>query len=510
MVVDRADPEGLSERVGAIVRQQLRPVTIVVDAAWHVRFCEGDLAHYGLQGVSPGEALIDRLPVLVGLEAGVQDSGVELPLVGIHDTTAHLRVFPFDTGYAVLLLSAETEAQRQRQQQQVANENRLLRERQSKLMTELDQARRLAEDASLLKSRFIAGMSHEFRTPLASILGYLRLLRRNFGGRRTVPEQIDSMERNAQHLLGLINNVLDQARLEAGEFELQLEPINLPELLADVVDILAPLAEPGELDLQLLVGLDLPQWVLADATRLRQILLNLVGNAVKYTGAGEVTLRGSVRHGDVVLTVQDTGPGISPESQKLIFEPFRRERSHERRKAGVGLGLSITRSLVEQMSGEIELESELGVGSVFRVRLPLQACSPPAGFDVPERDAGEERLPAKVLVAEDNEDIRELMVLYLREAGYDPLVAADGQEAVSCALDQLPDIVLMDIDMPILDGHAAIRTLRQAGFRRPILAFTASASDEEARKARENGCDGVFTKPVDFDRLVRRLSEFTR
>ena len=377
----------------------------------------------------------------------------------------------------------------------------------------LEWEREKAEAASREKSAFLASMSHEFRTPMNAIFGFSQLLAGRLEGQR---EQawVRAIDTSGRTLLALIDDILDLARIEAGRLELDPRPSDVREVVDGTVGALAQVAADKGLALE--VGIDpaLPRALVLDAARLRQVLFNLLGNALKYTRAGHVRVEllarpaADGRRCALELRVADTGIGIEPAQLAGIFEPFARTAGAEAAAAGTGLGLSICRRLVERMGGRIEARSTLGEGSVFSVWLPDLAVA--AAPDDAARDAPVDfgRLaPARLLVVDDVALNRRLLADLLGEAGHEVHQAAGGEEAVRLAADLHPDAVLMDVRMPGLDGRGALARLRDDPLTRPIpvLAVTASSLQGEEDELRAL-FDGYVRKPVQQAELFAALA----
>lgn len=360
------------------------------------------------------------------------------------------------------------------------------------------------EQALDSRRSFLATMSHEIRTPLNGILGMGELLRmsRLDGEQR---QMVDSLVGSGQGLLQVLNDILDTSKLEAGKVELVEEAFDPSELARSTVQLLGCRAGP-ELSLEVEVDM-LPPALLGDAGRLRQVLLNLVGNALKFTSQGRVLLRMRWEADQLHVAVEDTGIGIAPEHQHRLMEPFEQaEAGTTRSYGGTGLGLSISRRLVELMGGELRLESELGKGSCFCFTIAAPKT------DAPTALAQEEwRLSGRVLVVEDNPVNMMVTSRLLESMGCEVLQAVNGVQALA-AIKQSPSVslILMDCRMPEMDGLEATRRLRAQGLETPILALTAGVTEEERRACAEAGMDGVLPKPLArqdlFQALAPRLS----
>ncbi|HEX5306195.1 MAG TPA: two-component regulator propeller domain-containing protein [Dyella sp.] len=366
-----------------------------------------------------------------------------------------------------------------------------------------EQQRQLAEAASAAKTRFLATLSHEIRTPMTGVMGMAELLLAT----PLRPDQNDyahAMQRSGTMLLTLLNDALDLARIEAGRFELEPAPFDPRELLQDVARLTRAQAQGKRIGLTLAPLSDLPPRLLGDATRIKQILLNLTGNAVKFTERGEVSLSARCSADGVVFCVTDTGPGIPEASQARLFQRFEQEDSPHRR-AGSGLGLAVCRELVTMMGGSIELESRLGEGSTFRVRLPLPtlAAAGTAGAPVPPERG---HVPVcHVLLVEDDAIVAAVIRGLLQAQGHRVSYAPHGLAALAELGNAPIDLMLLDLDLPGVDGFQLARMIRQRegeGEHLPIVAITARSGGDEEARARAAGMDGFVRKPISGAQLA--------
>jgi signal transduction histidine kinase/ActR/RegA family two-component response regulator len=386
--------------------------------------------------------------------------------------------------------------------------------------TELERALVQANAASKAKSDFLANMSHELRTPLTAILGFTTLLESTSSSDDERKDQIQTIRRNGEHLLSLIGDILDISRIESGRHQLNLSPVNLPELCQQVVATFQAAAVSKSVQLVLDFDSPVPQHITADNTALRQVLINLVGNAIKFTQHGGVTLRVSMNASAAAPTlhfrVTDTGMGMTPEQLERLFKPFSQaDNSITRKFGGTGLGLAISQKLAHLMAGQIAVASTPNVGSSFTFSLPISlvdAQSPSADFQIKAQVATEPSpvtndkplLGRKILYADDTSDNRALLKHLLKKLGATPTVVDGGQ----AALDEVEknnhfDIILLDVQMPGLNGYDTARALRQRGITKPVMALTAHALPEDRQKCLAAGCDDYLTKPVDVQKLIR-------
>lgn len=372
-----------------------------------------------------------------------------------------------------------------------------------------------AEAASRAKSEFLAVLSHEIRTPLTAVIGYTELLQRQYGSRdQGLARQLDVIHRNGEHLLSLLNDTLDLSRIEAGRLDIENSTFALAPFVMETLALLRELAEHKRLDLRLDASDTLPHQIHSDPRRLRQILLNLLGNAVKFTDNGRVELHLRLVDTQLEFEVSDSGHGIPPEQMDAIFTPF--TQLEPGKILGTGLGLAISRKLAERLGGSLTAQSTPGVGSRFTLRVD------PGPLDMQQQaDFGNSqetmRLPTMpqvaitghVLVVDDASDVRELLLGLLREAGVLALGAANGGEALA-TLDRAGPgqitLVLMDLNMPGLDGFETLAALRHRGATMPVLALTAASMQGERERCLAAGFAAYLSKPIDMMLLLEEIA----
>jgi len=371
--------------------------------------------------------------------------------------------------------------------------------------------RERAEAANLAKSNFLANISHEIRTPMTAVLGYAELLRDPDLGREERADAVETIVRNGNHLMRILNDLLDLSKIEAGRMDIDRREFSLVRLLRDVRDLMEvnASARGNSLALRLDVQAAHDQ-VLGDSTRIRQVLLNLVGNAVKFTKGGSITIDAATEpRGDRIalrVSITDTGKGIAPDQMGRLFEPFSQlDREFVREHGGTGLGLAISSRIANLLGGRIDVTSTPGIGSTFTFHTVLDAVhrSTTAGVGVAE--ATDQPLAGvHVLLVEDSIDSARLLSTMMGKAGATVEVRGDGLSAVDAVDAQhSPDVILMDLQLPGIDGIEATRRIRAKGCRSRIVALTAAALGADREEARAAGCDGFALKPISRSDLVQ-------
>jgi signal transduction histidine kinase/ActR/RegA family two-component response regulator len=388
----------------------------------------------------------------------------------------------------------------------------------------LESAVEKANEANKAKSEFLANMSHEIRTPMNAIIGFGDLL-----ADESLDEQQRSflglIQKSSRDLLSLINDILDFSKIEAGRMQVEVIECNTQEFLGDVHSMLHPLAKEKGLNFDILHCSELPSVIRTDPTRLRQCLINLVGNALKFTDKGHIYINVSVENHEgkdfVRFDIEDTGIGIPEDKQDAIFESFTQADGTTTRKyGGTGLGLSITRQLIELLDGTISVKSEAGKGSVFTILLPSGISMKDVG--VLDKYQYVEKLmensdnalnpdnmnSSRILVAEDAAANQSLIQILLERLGHEAVIVENGQEAIEAYEKTQFDLILMDMMMPVLNGYIETKKLRDKGCKLPIIALTANAMKGDDVKCLEAGCDEYISKPIDRKKLLDLLEKY--
>ena len=500
----------IERHVAQFLFERAQPLLLEFDENWQLVNLHGDASRFGFD-VENEDAVAHQLSDLfIGMSL---DATIDLPFVHMpNGRSAHVHLLGGTApGFQVLLLDAQSEHDRQQAQQQVGNEAALVSGQKTRAITQLRQIRtelerqraRLAE-ANALKNALIATLSHDFRTPLTSIFGYLHLLEEQVGNSDSTRHALRALRRNSNYLFTLAENLLEYARADTGSSLLAPVSVDLAHLVEDLDGMFRPMATDQGLSFE--IGLEQceEQLPVLDELRLRQILVNLIANAVRYTNKGGV--HASLRWQDDALSIEvrDTGIGIADELHEQIFVAF--NRVGQAAASGAGLGLSIVKRLVSQMHGTIALESKLGEGSCFRIVLPNLASVVNAEQVTSSAPATVEGSHIRtVLVVDDDPDISYLLDALLTSLGFRVRVVGDATAAVESALADPPDVLLVDVELPGLSGNTAVFRLRAKGYRGHVVTLSATSTEEARQAALNAGADQYLTKPINIELLARAM-----
>ena len=489
----------LPPAVGAYLLQfvlaDAHPAVLTFDSQWRLRATHGEVAFYGT-----GSEHVEALRALfVGCSI---DENQHVALVELASgCVANVHLITAGDGFNVLLLDAGAQRAEQRVHQQARNEAVLLGHAKSRAIEQLkdirhqlERQRSDLEEANSLKNAMIATLSHEFRTPLTSICGYVHLLERRREDFAHARQALGAIRRNATYLYALAENLLEYGRGEAGAL-LNGTEVDLQAMASDLEDMFRPLAEYKGLGFAMQVEIGDPARPVFDEVRLRQIAINLLSNAVRYTAHGEIAAGFLWRAGSLRLDVRDTGIGIAPERRDDIFKPF--NRGGQSGSKGAGLGLSIVRRLVELMNGQLVFDSHPGEGSRFVVVLPPLEGEVAIGIS-----ASPWMQSADVLVVDDDPDIAQLLQALLTDLGFNVRSVGDAQSAIEEVARLAPDVLLIDIELPDIPGVTAVKQLRANGYRGRVVVLSAISAPKARDAALGAGADFYLSKPLNVEQFV--------
>ncbi|MCB9091459.1 MAG: response regulator [Halobacteriovoraceae bacterium] len=374
-----------------------------------------------------------------------------------------------------------------------------------------------AEEASKVKSLFLANMSHEIRTPLNAIVGFAELLENDNLSVEKRKDFLKVIQKTGKNLAAIINDILDISKIESGYLEIQKEKENLHELLDEVTQLLKFKSNEKEIELILERDASLPQYAKVDSFRLKQILINILSNAIKFTKKGKVLLTAKLHEGFLVFDVIDTGIGISPEYQTLVFDIFQQgDNCYTKKIGGTGLGLPLSRRLAQIMGGNLILiSSEVEKGSHFQINIKYEKAErdDQTNWKLPKDHSMKNETISlnnlNILVVDDAEENRLLLMAILENCGCKVSCATNGEEGVKLALETQFDAIVMDIQMPLLDGYQAVKKIREHGIETPIIALTAYSIKEAQDKCLESGFDDVLMKPIYPHNLIDKIAEYS-
>ncbi len=490
-----------------------RPLCLILDHDFMVKAWSGDSSYYGFDNIKVGKDCRESMLFLVGL--GPPQNSIQLQFIETPNArTIHLQLFADPDEMVLVLLDATEQRVNYEAIQQKGYELAIMQVKQIKLIAnlkrlekELELKRRQAEQANLLKGRFIATMSHEFRTPLTSILGYATRLKQRDDFDSTALKYLGNVERGAQHLLSLVENLLDHSQIEANSLAINPIATNISIVIDKLFSIFEPLAEDKRLDLRVDIQSEIPEYLFLDEMRFRQILVNLISNAIKFTEHGSVLIKINWDKDELIVCVEDTGKGIAEADQERAFTAFEQLGNHP----GTGLGLSIVKHLVTAMGGNLSLISNLGKGSRFEMSLPAKQVKFRAEEyqkELKENSPRERTYLTSVLLVEDNPDIMDLLQGIFENAEYPVLAACNGNDAINIALSDWPGLILLDLQLPDITGFEVIKKLRNNNFHNPVFAQSAWASSDYKVRAIAAGCNEYLVKPLDVAELKMLISDY--
>lgn len=468
-----------------------------------------------------------QMPEITGFELARLIRGVSqynsLPIIFVtaHSETSELILEGYETGAVDLLfkpLHPHVVRSKVRVFVELDRQRRLLKEK----LEEVERLKLVADSANMAKGHFLANMSHEIRTPLAAVMGFSEMIAKGQLSESEKPEYVSAIKRNGNLLLRLIDDILDFSKIESGSLDMEKIDFDFADLVKDVDASMSLKAQQKGLNLHFDVDTAQTNWFIGDPTRIKQVLLNVIGNAIKFTPKGNVsvTIKGEPLAGmkpsqRITVLVKDDGIGLTPIQASRLFKPFAQaDASTTRRFGGSGLGLTISKRIANQMGGNVELvDSEQGEGSTFEISFVLEmAKAKMVTTPVVNKTQKFSEIPDlssfKILVVDDLPDNLALINLFLRATKVQMRFAENGEEAVAQVAGEEFDLILMDVQMPGLDGHGSTIAIRENGYRKPIIALTAHAMNTEHEKCIQSGCSDVLAKPVTRETLVRTIKKF--
>jgi signal transduction histidine kinase/ActR/RegA family two-component response regulator len=499
VIVDATLPAVVQAYLRAVLVDRAHLLLLSFSLDWQLQAAHGDAAFHGVD-VDDAEGTRALRDLFIGLPL---DRDQNIPFVELaNGRSAHVHLIADAPGFHLLLLDAEDARSQQRAQQQLVHEAVISSQAKSKaigqlkdIRSELERQRAGLEEANALKNALIATLSHEFRTPLTSIFGYLHLIERRACIDATSQQALQAVRRSATYLFTLAENLLEYGRGEAGGGLLNPVDVDLAALLADIEAMFAPLAEAKGIAFRASLVREDAGVARFDEVKLRQIATNLLSNAIRYTARGEVALSLGWREPRLHVEVRDSGIGIAPEFIDSVFKPF--NRGGQAGSKGAGLGLSIVRRLVEQMQGTLAVESEPGRGTCFRAELPSASRQ---ATDARVDDAA--LRGRRVLVVDDDPDIAQLIEVLLSDLGFVVDLLGDADAALESVMRKAPDVLLIDVELPGLSGNAATYKLRAQGYRGQIVTLSANASADARDASLRAGANHYLTKPLELERFV--------
>jgi len=501
-------PLSIAKYIRSLLIAELILTYLHIDRAGRLKHWGGHPRHYGLHGLIAGEPACEQISFLEGLLPVAHTQLLEFVSVST-GCSAHVHLIPSHDGTWVLMFDATAEHDRRQKLQQQYNDLSMLSYRQSQMLQELENARQRLldekqqlESVASLQNSFIAQLSRDLRNlPDASVASQ-QLLAQATAIDVQEAARLATARSNTGKVLGLIDDLLAEIGRENERIILKPSPCQIRQLLHDLEKLFGPSARNKGLSFRIEAAAELPEHVVVDEFRLRQIFINLLSNALKFTAVGEVLLQASWHQGRFEFKVQDTGPGIAPEILQQLFQTH----THADTANAAGMSLRISVRLIRQMGGELLANSQAGQGTLFQGYVPAGLLPDKQPFLT--SPTTQPKRPITVLLAEDNPGIRMLMALYLKDEGYQVIAADNGQDAIHLALSHQPDVILMDLQMPGMDGFAATERLRQTHqFNKPVIALSASTLMQDKKQALAAGCSGYLIKPVDAQDLLTSITQ---
>ncbi len=497
-VPDMDEPlKQLSGHIKRMLAQEARPFYVILDPEGQLSESYGDGAYYGYS-LKSGESAEAQFPFLVGLEALTAPS-LKLEVVQTPSgKAANVHLLRIGQGWGIAFLDATRQRENQRHHQQLAHDLHLLGVERERLVREIEATNRELELANRLKTRFLGRMSHEFRTPLSSVLGFSDLAKEELGYPQRAMSHLKAIERGANYLLNLVDNLVDQAVVENSSLKIHPASCDLAAIVDDLEELFRPMAEKKGLSFAWMRGPDIPSRVWLDEIRFRQVLVNLLGNAFKFTRNGGITVSLDWEQERLTVSVDDTGPGINEEDIGQLFQAFRQSSNENHEGKGAGLGLSISQEIVQLMGGSMEISSPGSQGTSIRFTIDAPSRH--------EQEASASTLEGTpILVIDDDEDIRMLLEVFLAGAGSTPLLASNREEALQALTTHQPALILLDMQLNGESSLGLAKEIRANGFHAPLLALSANDSESMRIRAKRAGCDDYLLKPIRRNEFLERL-----
>ncbi len=495
----------LSNQIHRALGKEFNPFYVITDDDFKVVGDSGNGDFYGYPELKPGNDIYDYFPFLYGLD-NIEESYFKLHLVETPSKKpAQIYIVRLDDGWGIGLLDGSELKNNQYRYQQVANELGLVNAERDRLIKRLEKYKDILQEVNRelhqtnkLKSQFIGKMSHEFRTPISSILGYLDLAREDLGSPDLVTSHLSAIDRSANYLLNLIENLIDQSILENGQLVINPTSTNIINIANDLEELFRVTAEKKGLSFVWWIAPEIPERIWIDDIKLRQVLVNLIGNAVKFTKEGSISVSLEWANNILNITVDDTGQGIKPEDLKSIFEHFHKSAADGQSSRGAGLGLSISNEIVKRMGGDLSIKSSLGQGT--NIVINLEAPSRTTGI------GGEDHLRnSDIVVIDSNSDSRQLLGVFLNGVGAKPYLTASGDEACNYLKMHNPDALIIDMNIEGEDSINTIQKIKKTGYKGPIVALSAVDDEHMRKKIDYAKCDESFIKPLRRTDFIHKM-----